>query len=648
MCGIAGAVGLRTEALVLERMLDSIRHRGPDDSGTLIAGEIAIGMRRLSIIDIAHGHQPIFNDDATLSIVFNGEIYNYRELRRELEAEGRRFRTQSDTEVILRLFERDGPDCVSALRGMFTFAIADTRRNRLFIARDRLGIKPLYLYQAGRELVFGSEIKALLEHPAVPREPEPAALADYLTLRYVPGPRSLFADIEKFPPAHWLLWDNGELRWQRYWGLEGLAPDSAVRPDGEYQERFDELFNESVRLRMISDVPLGTFLSGGLDSGAIAASMSGRADSPVRSFSVGFDWQGDELEGARETARKLACNHTEVLCQAEDFAQLPQLVWHLDEPVGDAIVMPMFLLSKRAREDVTVVLTGEGADETMAGYFMHKVLDRTALYRRTVPAPLRALGRFGAGLAPPALLDRLFDYPGSLGGKGKQRLLEYLKVIETGDLDARYRFLISLFDSDDLKRLWPDRPEPAGDATALAAGAQDLERILRQQYAHWLPDDILCKQDKMTMANSVEGRVPFMDHKLVEFLATVPRHLKLGRVGNKAILRNYLHRRLPHLDRRKKAAFYIPVDNYLRQGPLAKLSDELLSEDSVKRRGLFQWEEVRHLRSSVSEGEFLYGKQVFSLLALELWFRIFIENESGWDVGPPSPPPRHLDWTPAR
>ena len=579
--------------------------------------------------------------------MFNGEIYNYRELRAELQARGVRFRTQSDTEVILRLFETEGTDCVRRLRGMFAFAIGDTASNRVFLARDRLGIKPLYVHRTGRGLVFGSEIKALLEHPQVPREPHLGAVQDYLTLRYVPGPTSLFAGIEKFPAAHWMLWENGATRLQRYWSLDGLAPEeSHLKSDEAYRERFAELFDESVRLRLVSDVPVGTFLSGGLDSGAIAASMAAQTDTAVRSFSVGFDWHGDELEGARRSAEQLGCSHAEVICRPEDFAHLPQLIWHLDEPVGDAIVMPMYLLAKRARENVTVVLTGEGADETMAGYFMHKVLDRTESYRRLMPAPLRAVARAGTRLTPAGLLDRLFDYPGRLGESGKRRLERYLELVERNDLEGRYRFLISLFDEEGLRRIWPERPPNDPSRPVIEAALPTLERILRLQYDHWLPDDILCKQDKMTMANSIEGRVPFMDHKLVEFLASVPRHLKLGPAGNKAILRNYLERRLPHLSRRKKVAFYIPVDNYLRRGPLAEMADELLSEASVRRRGLFRWDEVDRLRRHVGEGDFLFGKQVFSLLALELWFRIFVDREAGWHSAP-QPPPRHPDWRPA-
>ena len=458
MCGIAGALGVRTDPSTLERMLDTIRHRGPDDSGTFIDGELALGIRRLAVIDIANGRQPMFSHDGRLAIVFNGEIYNHREIRARLEAAGARFDTRCDTEVVLRLFEHEGPRCVQSLRGMFAFAIADARENRVFLARDRLGIKPLYLYRAGRTLVFGSEIKALLEHPRVTREPNLRAVEDYLTLRYVPGPDTLFAGIQKVPPAHWAIWRDGKVEFERYWSLEGLAPAKTPLGDAEYSDRFVELFDESVRLRLASDVPVGTFLSGGLDSGAVASSMAAQGDGPVHSFSIGFDWKGDELEAARETATRIGCVHRELVCQPSDFAQLPRLIWHLDEPIGDAIVMPMFLLSSFAREDVTVVLTGEGADETLAGYFMHKALTVAEGYRRALPGPLRGLARRAAALVPPAVLNAFFDYPGTLGGKGKRRLLTFLDLVESGDLDAEYRFLISLFDATDLDRLWPGRP----------------------------------------------------------------------------------------------------------------------------------------------------------------------------------------------
>lgn len=612
------------------RMLGALRHRGPDDCGLHVEGEISVGTQRLAIIDLAGGHQPIYSDDGNLLVVFNGEIYNFRELARELEARGVQCRTHSDTEVLLRLYELWGTHCVHHLRGMFAFAIIDRRANRVFFARDRLGVKPLYYWRGAGCFVFASEIKALLEHPAVPREPDLNAINNYLALRYVPGPESLFKGICKFPSAHWMLWDRGELRFERYWSLPAAGNANARLSDREYIDRFEELFEEAVRLRMIADVPLGAFLSGGLDSSAIVAAMARQSSVPVRTFSVGFDWGGDELDMARDTARRFGCEHHEIVCRAEDFAELPRLIWHLDEPVGDAIVMPMFLLSQLARRHVTVVLTGEGADETMGGYFMHRLLNAAHYYRRLVPRPIRRLVSAAVARLPAAALNVAFDYPAPLGERGRQRLLDYLEEVEKDDLPTEYRVSISLFGQNEQEALLTSKPQRWREAVRAEEVLPPLERILRLQYAHWLPDDILMKQDKLTMANSIEGRVPFLDHKLVEFLASVPPHLKVRWTRNKIVLRYYLHRHLPGKAARRKIPFYVPVDKYLRSGPLAEMIRICLSESSVERRGLFRWTEVKRLRQSANDGEFLYGKQLFSLLALELWFRIFIDREPGW------------------
>ena len=355
---------------------NSIRHRGPDGDGFHVSGKVALGMRRLSIIDLAGGDQPIFNEDKTIAIVFNGEIYNFRDLRKDLEARGHRFSTHSDTEVIVHLYEDYGDACVDHLRGMFAFALHDIRRGRVLIARDRLGIKPVYYHRSNGRLVFASEIKALLECPQVPREPDFAGIDAYLTLRYSPGPESMFAGISKLPAAHRMTWEKGEIAIQRYWDP---APDGAQAngsdDDAASVERFASEFEESVRLRMISDVPIGAFLSGGVNSAAIVAAMAKNSDR-VNTFSIGFTWEGNELDAARAVAERLGCAHHETMCKQEHMALLPRIIWALDEPVGDPIVVPMYLLSELARRHVKVVLSGEGADEILAGYLMHKTMLR--------------------------------------------------------------------------------------------------------------------------------------------------------------------------------------------------------------------------------------------------------------------------------
>ena len=616
-------------------MSQSITHRGPDSDGLTVSAVCGVAMRRLAIIDVANGQQPMTSDDGRFSIVFNGEVYNYRELRKEMLTRGHRFRTNCDTEVILRLYCEVGEACLDRLLGMFTIAILDHDSNRLFLARDRMGIKPLYLYRTAGKLLFASEIKALLESPEVPRTPDMVALDQYLSLRYVPGPQTLFKGIEVLPAAHWAVWEKGELKVERYWQVpEGELAE--LRTAEEAHERYAELFETSVRRRLISEVPLGSFLSGGLDSTAIVTSMAQQMDQPVKTFSIGFDWKGDEHEVAEQTAARLGCEHYGFICRSQDMAQLPKIVWSLDEPVGDAIVVPMYLLAQNARRHVSVVLTGEGADETMAGYFFHKVLLLALQVRRWAPGvALEALHHLIRRL-PVALLNPLFDYPGTLGHRGQKRLADFVKLLRGGDTLALYHFLLSLFSHDDKKDLYSEGLQGILQNDSLASAGRasqsdDLNALLRMQFDHWLPSDILTKQDKMTMASSIEGRVPFLDHELVEFTMRLPARFKRNGKHNKLPVRHYLHTRLPgEAARRKKVPFYIPVDHYLSEGPLKELADDCLSEASVKRRGMFRWDTVKHLRGAVQPGEFLYGKQVMSLLMLELWFRIFIDREAGW------------------
>ena len=637
MCGICGYAGFERDERLLRRMTNVMAHRGPDDEGFFLGDDIGLGMRRLSIIDIAGGQQPITNEDGSVCIIFNGEIYNYRSLAVQLRQRGHRFHTQSDTETILHLYEEYGTACVQHLRGMFAFAIYDSRQHQVFIARDRLGIKPLYYWAQNGHLVFASEIKAILECSEVPREPYLPAIDAYLSLRYVPGPETMFTGIGKLPAGHWLMWAHGQLRLECYWTPECSA--GPYQADEYYRERFAELLTESVRLRLMSEVPLGAFLSGGIDSSALVATMSRLLDQPVKTFSVGFDWPGDELSAAQEVAQRLGCEHHEIICRPEDLALLPQIIWHLDEPIGDAIVVPMYLLSRLARQHVTVVLTGEGADETLAGYLPHKVMFWARQYARWTPQPLQDwLVKPLVARLPARVLNAAFTYPARLGERGRRKVLDYLTLVSAQQPQAEYQFLISLFDTRDKAALYTPMLRSLLHTCAAANGLPHrsrnlsyLDEVLALQYAHWLPDDILMKQDKMTMANSIEGRVPFLDHVLVEFLLQTPPHLKLHGLTDKVLLREYLAARLPgKTARRPKKPFYIPLDQYFTHASLREIIETCLSEASIRRRGYFTWDTVRALRQSVSHNEFLFGKQVLALVALELWHRIFIDRESGW------------------
>ena len=632
MCGIYGYAGYEPDEHLLERMASVIRHRGPDDGDSYSGPNVGIGMRRLSIIDVAQGGQPLWNEDRSVVIVFNGEIYNYRELQEQLIARGHKLQTASDTETILHLYEDYGTDCLEHLRGMFGLAIYDLRKRKLFIARDRVGIKPLYYWNHGGKLLFASEIKSLLESPDVSRTPNLAAVDSYLSLRYVAGPQTLFEGINELPAAHWLtVDDHGGVCVRRYWRPTfGHAP---YESDDYYQDRFAELFQETVQKHMLSDVPLGAFLSGGVDSTAIVATMSRLSSRPVKTFSVGFDWDGDELPEARESARRLGCDHHEVVCRAEDIRELPNIVWHLDQPIGDAIVLPMHLVSRLARKHVKVVLSGEGGDEILAGYFFHKVMYWAGRYSHYTPRLIdRGLVSPLLRMMPKSLLNLAFSYPAKLGSRGRTKVLDYVQLIRSRQTNREYRFLTSLFDDRDKCDLY----SPAMHAHLNAAdhdvdvdgSLAPLHQILSLQYKDWLPSNILMKADKISMANSIEGRVPFLDHKLIEFLGQVPPHLKLQGFRDKVLLRNYLQTRLPgKAARRPKKPFYIPLERYFATKEFRELLNTYLGDEEVRRRGLFNPAAVRRLRNSIEAGDFLYAKQVIALVMLEIWFQEFIDRK---------------------
>ncbi|MEG3637895.1 asparagine synthase (glutamine-hydrolyzing) [Magnetococcus sp. PR-3] len=631
MCGIAGTVGTPGDAQALiSTMTALLSHRGPDHQGIHHDGDVAIGMRRLSIIDLSSGNQPISTQDERYTIVFNGEIYNYRTLRSELIEQGCHFQTHSDTEVILQLYTLHGPACLQHLRGMFTFAIWDRVKRKLFVARDRLGIKPLYYWQQGQHLLFASEMKSLLAFAGVPRHLHYGKLNEFLTLRYVPGPETLLRDVHKLPAGCCLTWQKGEVSIEPYWSLpEAAAAWDVPHTQAEWQAQFDDLVQESIQLRMISDVPLGAYLSGGLDSSSIVATMAQMSNQPVKTFSIGFGWEGDELEEARIMAQQLGCDHHEVLFKPEHFDLLPEIVWHSDEPLGDAIVIPTYLLAAEAVKHVKVVLTGEGADETMGGYMFHKIMRLSSYYQKFMPATIhRHMVAPLVARTPEKLLNVLFDYPADLGSSGREKVVRLVNQIGEASPEALYHHLISLFDDHDKQSLYtPDalaQMANAGPSTIEDPWQGDFnQRMLGAQYGHWLPDNILMRQDKMSMANSLEARVPFMDHKLVEFLWRAPLQSKLTLRQNKIMLRDYANRiPLPSAKRRKKA-FYIPMENFFHHQSFQQLVDQTLSPDKVAARGLFTQSAIEKLKARVANKDFLAAKQLFALISLELWMTRF-------------------------
>jgi asparagine synthase (glutamine-hydrolysing) len=611
-------------------------HRGPDEEAQFLHENVGLAARRLSIIDVAGGHQPIFNEDRSVVLVFNGEIYNYRELITELEQHGHRFRSHSDAETIVHLYEEAGIECVHRLRGMFAFALYDLKQDRLFLVRDRLGIKPLYYWQQNGKLLFASEIKALLECEDVAREPYLPAIDAYLRLRYVPGPTTMFKGVYKLPPGHWMSYERGRTKTVSYW--HPSVSSGAYRSDEHYQERFNELFTETIKLHLESDVPVGAYLSGGLDSSLVTAETARLTGQAPHTFSVGFEWEGDETENARTVADQLGTEHHELKCKPSDLQWLPQIIRHSDDPLGDPITLPTFLLSKLASRDVKVVLTGDGADEILGGYVFHRVMNFT--HRAHSLFSGSALRRLAAPLVrqlPVQMLDQLFDYPAYLGVRGKRKVAHYLEVAAADEPAQMYESLITLFDDWDRRQLYSNDGLLHGGAyPATIHHANEngplpfLDNMFLLQYQSWLPDNILARQDKMSMAHSVEARVPFLDHVLVEFMLTVPPHLTLGGLlrPNKVLARRFARSILPReAAARKKQPFYIPIETYFHTPIFREMVAATLNDEQVRKRGYFQPAAVADLVQSAEKSQdFISVKQVLSLVMLEMWHQIFIDR----------------------
>jgi asparagine synthase (glutamine-hydrolysing) len=616
MCGIAGTLRLRSEPVTRDevaRMCAVLRHRGPDDEGIHVDGAVGIGMRRLSIIDLATGRQPLANEDGTVWTVFNGEIYNFPELRTELAARGHVFATASDTEVIVHLYEEHGTGFVERLRGMFALAVWDARRRRLVLARDRLGIKPLYYAQTVKGLLFGSELKALLA-AGLRRDVDRQALHDYLSLGYVPGPRTIFAGARKLPPAHLLICERGTVTVRPYWSL-------AYRPapawsDAEAAARLRDLLRDTVRRHLMSDVPLGVFLSGGVDSSTLVALMREIGGGPIRTFSIGFDEASyDELGVAREVARRFGTEHHELVVRPDAVDLVPALVRAFDEPFADSSAVPVYCVSRLAREHVTVVLSGEGGDEVFAGYDTYTAGRLAELYRR-LPATLsrRLL---------PALVRRLpvshrrvsFDY------KAKRFVAGALRP----PADAHYAWK-EVFSEEAKAALYaPGAPAAAPsvrlyrEAFAGCDAADALTRLQHVDQAIYLPDDILVKADRMTMANSLEGRVPFVDHPVVEFAASLPARLRLRGLTKKYVLKRALSGRLPErVLRGPKRGFNVPIPLWLA-GELRDLVHDVLSDKRVREGGFFEPAAVTALVEEHERRRHDRSRQLWSLLVFTLW-----------------------------
>jgi asparagine synthase (glutamine-hydrolysing) len=627
MCGICGIYEYKAHKPVnrqlLVDMLQVLHHRGPDDAGVFFDRDLAMGMRRLSIIDLEGGKQPIGNEDGSVVTVFNGEIYNFQALREELENRGHRLATSSDTEVLVHLYEDFGEECVQHLRGMFGFAVWDSRKRRLLLARDRLGIKPLYYTQAGGRLIFGSEIKAILQHPSVQVLLNREALNNFLSLKYVPAPQTMFEGIHALPPGCLLACDENGVKVRRYWDLSFSNHGNGNIPEEAYAEQLEALLRECVKLHLISDVPFGAFLSGGLDSSTIVALMSQFLNEPVKTYSVGFEGRGEafsELGYARAVADKFETDHHEVLIRPADLTRLAEkVIWHLDQPLAEHATLANYMVAELAARDVKMVLTGEGGDELFAGYARYSGERLSPLFQR-IPKAAKSLALAASS---------------HLAGLRRQKLALYA-LSQTEEV-TRFVNWFPLFNSEMKQAVLSEELKESlsgydadyvfGQHLACTDAREPLNRMLYVDTKLWLPDLLLARGDKMSMAVSLEARVPLLDHKLVEFAAALPPNLKVKGLARKYLLKKVSSRWLPpEIIHRKKQGFPMPSSLWLRDEARTFVRD-VLSPAVVRRRGLFNPLFVEKLIQEHESGFADHGSLLWGLMNVELWQRVFMDSQ---------------------
>src|SRR5215207_8310652 len=627
MCGIVGMVNLdgrAADAALLARMNQAIFHRGPDEDGVYLKEHVGLAMRRLAIIDLKGGQQPIADERGAAWIVYNGEVYNYREVKQGLEARGHRFHTDCDTEVVLHAYLEYGADAPKHLLGMFAFAIWDERKQELFLARDRVGKKPLLYAKTRDSFVFGSEFTALLKHPSVSREINRAALDDYLSFMCVPAPHTAYRDIRKLEPGHSLtLGAAGEVRTRRYW-----EPDFSKKikvSEEEAGERALELLREAVRVRLMSEVPLGAFLSGGIDSSAVVALMAEESSTPVKTFSIGFEEQDfSELHHARRVAERVGAEHHEFIVRPDAMEVLPTLIEHYGEPYADSSAIPTYYVSRETRRHVTVALNGDGGDECFAGYERYAAMRLSERYRR-LPGVLReGVIRQAVELLPiselrPSRARRVRRFLRAASLPPVERYLQWVSITQRDTKDELY--------TDEFKEEVGNRDAGAWLRPwfARANGAGVVDATLLADTMTYLPHDLLVKVDIASMANSLEARSPFLDHHVIEFAASLPENLKLRGLTTKYILKKTLRKLLPSENlTRSKMGFGVPIGHWFRGRMQPFLRENLLSGRAAG-RGLFRPAAVRQMVELHTRGERDYTHQLWTLLMLELWFQRFID-----------------------
>ncbi len=624
MCGICGFVHKNTRVQadqnVLRKMCLTITHRGPDDQGEIVLDQCGLGMRRLSIIDLNTGHQPISTPGLEYSIVFNGEIYNFKTIRQQLEQKGHVFKTHTDTEVILRGYAEWGVNICDKLNGMFGFAIWDRPKNRLFLARDRLGIKPLYYYLDNEKIVFGSEIKAILKCPDIESVVDPVALNQFLTFEYIPAPYSIFKKIRKLEPGHFLIYQEGDVQIKSYWQLE---PTEENWKEADAKEKLRELVQDSVKLRLVSDVPLGAFLSGGIDSTIIVSQMAKLMDQPVKTFSIGFKESSyNELKYARAVASKYNTEHHEFTLEANALELTEKLIHHLDEPFGDFSIFPTFLVSTMARDFVTVTLSGDGGDELFAGYDTYRAhgFDRRFYHRLPKIVKHKMIEPWTASLMPTE--------------KKKGAINSIKRFVEGTTLPksikhARWMVFLheqerqQLFSEDIRSQLQPDPYDFLHNYAEHVCGLDDITQMGYMDVKTYLVDDILVKVDRMSMAASLEARVPFLDHRIVEFAFSLPPSLKMNGLKTKYLLINSFWDEMPpEVQNRDKQGFSIPIKNWIRED-LKPMMMDLLDKKRLEAQGFFNPVFIHKLIDEHIEGKTNHSHKLWALMVFEQWYDIY-------------------------
>jgi asparagine synthase (glutamine-hydrolysing) len=619
LCGICGVVGISDKELI-KKMCDVIQHRGPDDHGYFIDDKVCLGNRRLSIIDIAGGHQPIHNEDESIWITYNGEIYNFLELKNELERKGHRFYTNSDTETIIHCYEEYGDECPKKLRGMFGFAIWDKKRKMLLLARDRLGKKPLYYTVIDGNFIFASEIKSILQYEGVKREVNPRALHHFLTLQYVPGPDTMFKGIFKLPQGCILTYQNGRIKISKYWDINMKISEEGN--EEYYSKKILDLFKESVKIRLMSEVPLGVYLSGGIDSSAVTGVMSTLIDEPVKTFTVGFGHPTDEFKYAKIVADRFDTDHKELTVKAKSVEILPKVIWHFDEPVADPAALPTFLMSQATKKYVTVVLVGEGGDEVFAGYPKYKIMRNLKHYKKRIPKVLR--GKFSsksltflAKILPDSKTKKYIDFAAGFIPSWENDSESYLKMCSPGFNEEEKMELYS--------REFKEKMKNENTVNVLKPyfkrNIDFVNKMVAFDMKVWMCDRLLMKVDKMTMAYSIEARAPFLDQVLVNFANRMPMNLRIGKYIFKKAMKDILPKEI--LERRKHA-FVVPISTWFDK-ELKDLASEILMK--LHRGEYFKKKYIDgHILRNTKK--LMHDHQIWNLLNFEIWYKIFIEGHN--------------------